>query len=69
MLPTAIVVSVTPRASAGGNSEWSDPAKDMVKPEEMVVLDRWAVGKSAKAAQEDIVKAYESYDFMKWCSA
>lgn len=27
-----------------------DPVKDMVKPEEMVVLDRWAVG-CAKAAQ------------------
>ncbi|STV35116.1 isoleucyl-tRNA synthetase [Klebsiella pneumoniae] len=39
-----------------------DPAKDMVKPEEMVVLDRWAVG-CAQAAQEDILKAYESYDF------
>ena len=51
-----------------------DPAKDMVKPEEMVVLDRWAVG-CAKAAQEDILKAYESYDFhevvqrlMRFCS-
>ncbi len=31
----------------------------MVKPEEMVVLDRWAVG-CAQAAQEDILKAYES---------
>jgi signal transduction protein with GAF and PtsI domain len=30
-----------------------DPVKDMVKPEEMVVLDRWAVG-CAKAAQEEI---------------
>ena len=51
-----------------------DPVKDMVKPEEMVVLDRWAVG-CAKAAQEDILKAYESYDFhevvqrlMRFCS-
>ncbi|MFE1282735.1 isoleucine--tRNA ligase [Klebsiella aerogenes] len=51
-----------------------DPAKDMVKPEEMVVLDRWAVG-CAQAAQEDILKAYESYDFhevvqrlMRFCS-
>lgn len=51
-----------------------DPAKDMVKPEEMVVLDRWAVG-CAKAAQEDILKAYEAYDFhevvqrlMRFCS-
>lgn len=51
-----------------------DPVKDMVKPEEMVVLDRWAVG-CAQAAQEDILKAYESYDFhevvqrlMRFCS-
>ena len=33
-----------------------DPAKHQVKPEEMVILDRWAVGR-AKAAQEDILKA------------
>lgn len=51
-----------------------DPAKDMVKPEDMVVLDRWAVG-CAKAAQDDIIAAYESYDFhevvqrlMRFCS-
>ena len=43
-----------------------DPAKDMVKPEEMVVLDRWAVG-CAKAAQEDILKAYEAkWGFLLW---
>ncbi|XPE49248.1 class I tRNA ligase family protein [Shigella flexneri] len=46
----------------------------MVKPEEMAVPDRWAVG-CAKAAQEDILKAYEAYDFhevvqrlMRFCS-
>ncbi|TCW46047.1 isoleucyl-tRNA synthetase [Phytobacter diazotrophicus] len=51
-----------------------DPAKDMVKPEEMVVLDRWAVG-CAQAAQKDIISAYDSYDFhevvqrlMRFCS-
>ncbi|KHN53266.1 isoleucine--tRNA ligase [Pectobacterium fontis] len=51
-----------------------DPQKDSVKPEEMVVLDRWAVG-CAKAAQEEILEAYESYDFhrvvqrlMQFCS-
>ncbi|MFQ7389940.1 MAG: class I tRNA ligase family protein [Escherichia sp.] len=56
-----------------GQTELFDPA-DMVKPEEMVVLDRWAVG-CAKAAQEDILKAYEAYDFhevvqrlMRFCS-
>lgn len=51
-----------------------DPAKDKVQPEEMVVLDRWAVS-CAEAAQRDIVQAYESYDFhevvqrlMRFCS-
>ncbi|MBJ3813503.1 isoleucine--tRNA ligase [Shimwellia pseudoproteus] len=51
-----------------------DPVKDMVKPEEMVVLDRWAVG-CALEAQADIIKSYESYDFhevvqrlMRFCS-
>ncbi len=33
-------------------------ATDMVKPEEMVVLDRWAVG-CAKTAQQILKKAYE----------
>ncbi|MWN32395.1 MULTISPECIES: isoleucine--tRNA ligase [unclassified Gilliamella] len=41
-----------------------DPVKDMVKPEDMVVLDRWAVS-MAKEAQEQIVQAYENYDFHK----
>ncbi len=40
-----------------------DPAVDMVKAEDMVVLDRWAVGR-AKAAQEEITKHYEEYDFL-----
>ncbi|MEC5343965.1 isoleucine--tRNA ligase [Brenneria populi] len=51
-----------------------DPQKDKVKPEEMVVLDRWAVG-CAQAAQEEIAEAYDSYDFhrvvqrlMQFCS-
>ncbi|ADN00107.1 isoleucine--tRNA ligase [Dickeya dadantii] len=51
-----------------------DPAQHSVKPEDMVVLDRWAVG-CAKAAQDEIVEAYESYDFhrvvqrlMQFCS-
>ncbi len=41
-----------------------DPAKDMIKPEDMVVLDRWAVS-MAKEAQDQIIQAYESYDFHK----
>ncbi|MDF7679891.1 isoleucine--tRNA ligase [Enterobacteriaceae bacterium ESL0689] len=51
-----------------------DPAKDQVSPEEMVVLDRWAVG-CAQAAQQDILRAYQAYDFhevvqrlMRFCS-
>ncbi|AVQ88183.1 isoleucine--tRNA ligase [Plesiomonas shigelloides] len=51
-----------------------DPKLHMVQPEEMVVLDRWAVGR-AQAAQAEIIKAYEEYDFhmvvqrlMQFCS-
>lgn len=51
-----------------------DPAQHRVAPQDMVVLDRWAVG-CAKSAQEEIVAAYESYDFhrvvqrlMQFCS-
>ncbi|MCO6557137.1 MAG: isoleucine--tRNA ligase [Gilliamella sp.] len=41
-----------------------DPAKDMVKQEDMVILDRWAVS-MAKEAQEQIIQAYQNYDFHK----
>ena len=51
-----------------------NPATDSVKPEEMVVVDRWAVGR-ALAAQNDILNSYENYDFhevvqrlMQFCS-
>ncbi|MGL4002014.1 isoleucine--tRNA ligase [Pantoea eucalypti] len=51
-----------------------NPVTDLVKPEEMVVVDRWAVGR-AQAAQADIVASYENYDFheviqrlMQFCS-
>ncbi|ADP10076.1 isoleucyl-tRNA synthetase [Erwinia sp. Ejp617] len=51
-----------------------NPETDKVKPEEMVVLDRWAVSR-ALAAQNDIVASYEAYDFhevvqrlMQFCS-
>ncbi|MBT0403771.1 isoleucine--tRNA ligase [Morganella morganii] len=51
-----------------------NPETDMVKPEEMIVADRWAVGR-ALAAQADILKSYEAYDFhevvqrlMQFCS-
>ncbi|ASG02914.1 isoleucine--tRNA ligase [Vibrio anguillarum] len=38
-----------------------NPATDMVAADEMVSLDRWAVGR-AFAAQQEIVKAYEEYN-------
>lgn len=51
-----------------------NPATDLVKPEEMVVVDRWAVGR-AQAAQAYIIASYEHYDFheviqrlMQFCS-
>lgn len=51
-----------------------NPATDSVKPEDMVILDRWAVG-CAQEAQADILASYESYDFhevvqrmMRFCS-
>ncbi len=51
-----------------------NPETDMVKPEEMVTLDRWAVG-CAQEAQADILASYENYDFhevvqrlMRFCS-
>ncbi|EMQ4857341.1 isoleucine--tRNA ligase [Morganella morganii] len=51
-----------------------NPETDMVKPEDMIVADRWAVGR-AQAAQADILKSYEAYDFhevvqrlMQFCS-
>lgn len=51
-----------------------DPSTDCLDPEDMVVLDRWAVGR-AMAAQKDIEHAYANYDFhevvqrlMQFCS-
>lgn len=50
------------------------PASHQVKPEDMVILDRWAVGR-AKAAQAEIAMHYANYDFhavvqrlMQFCS-
>ncbi|MEQ5127618.1 MULTISPECIES: isoleucine--tRNA ligase [Providencia] len=40
-----------------------NPETDMVKPEDMVVLDRWAVGRALEA-QKEITKAYDEYDFL-----
>lgn len=51
-----------------------DPKRDLVKPEEMMVLDRWAVD-CALQAQNEIKDAYDNYQFhavvqrlMKFCS-
>lgn len=51
-----------------------NPETDIVPVEDMVALDRWAVGR-ALAAQEEIVKAYEEYNthgvtqrLMQFCS-
>ena len=38
-----------------------NPETDLIAPEEMVALDRWAVGQ-ALAAQEEITKAYDVYN-------
>lgn len=51
-----------------------DPTSHQVKPEDMVILDRWAVGR-AKAAQAEFAMHYANYDFhavvqrlMQFCS-
>ncbi|CAG19014.1 isoleucine--tRNA ligase [Photobacterium profundum] len=51
-----------------------NPETDLVAPEEMVALDRWAVGR-AMEAQEEIIKAYDGYNLhgvtqrlMQFCS-
>ncbi|NOI64784.1 isoleucine--tRNA ligase [Vibrio sp. 99-8-1] len=51
-----------------------NPETDMVAVEDMIALDRWAVGR-AKAAQDEIIKAYEEYNthgvmqrLMQFCS-
>ncbi|UVK76771.1 MAG: isoleucine--tRNA ligase [Sodalis sp. Fle] len=57
-----------------GNLNDFDPAQHSVNPKQMVVLDRWAMGR-AQAAQAEIIAAYENYDFhnvvqrmMQFCS-
>ncbi|WP_319783345.1 isoleucine--tRNA ligase [Oceanisphaera sp. IT1-181] len=51
-----------------------DPTTDMVAPDDMVLIDRWAVGR-AQAIQQEIVTAYDEYNFhlvtqklMQFCS-
>ncbi|OQV65381.1 hypothetical protein AK51_21490 [Serratia nematodiphila DZ0503SBS1] len=45
-----------------------EPSTDCVAPEDMVVLDRWAVGR-ALAAQQDIEQLTPTTISTKWCSA
>jgi isoleucyl-tRNA synthetase len=40
-----------------------DPKKDIVAAEDMVELDRWALGR-AHSIQQEIVEAYENYDLL-----
>ncbi|MDI3325236.1 isoleucine--tRNA ligase [Pontibacterium granulatum] len=40
-----------------------DPAKDLVAPENMVALDRWAVDRAAKL-QKELLSHYENYEFL-----
>ncbi|CAJ0991181.1 isoleucine--tRNA ligase [Pantoea sp. Nvir] len=56
------------------NLKGFNPQANAVKPEEMVVLDRWAVG-CAQSAQKDIIASYTKYNFheviqrlMQFCS-
>jgi isoleucyl-tRNA synthetase len=44
------------------NLEGFDPAQHQVAADEMIALDRWAVGR-AKALQQEITQAYEDYNF------
>ncbi|MRX27104.1 isoleucine--tRNA ligase [Kangiella sp. HZ709] len=44
------------------NLEGFNPKTDLVAKEDMVALDRWAVDKALKA-QQDIVEAYDNYNF------
>lgn len=51
-----------------------DPSKDSVSKEKMVILDRWAIGRTNKA-QKEIISFYNCYDFhsvvkriMQFCS-
>lgn len=45
-----------------GNLAGFDPKSDLVPIEQMVALDRWAVGRAA-ALQEEVITAYQNYQF------
>jgi isoleucyl-tRNA synthetase len=44
------------------NLDSFDPAQHMLQPNDMLALDRWAVG-CASALQEEVKAAYDSYEF------
>ncbi len=44
------------------NLDGFSPSKNLVEPENMLALDRWVVNK-ARLLQEEIIRAYESYQF------
>lgn len=44
------------------NVDGFNPAKDVVKPNKMLALDRWAVDR-ARLVQEEIIQAYHTYQF------
>lgn len=44
------------------NLDGFDPRENLVKPENMLALDRWVTNK-ASLLQDEIIKAYESYQF------
>jgi isoleucyl-tRNA synthetase len=45
-----------------GNTAGFDPAADCVPMDQMIALDRWAMGR-ARELQDEVVAAYRSYDF------
>jgi isoleucyl-tRNA synthetase len=45
-----------------GSLHGFDPERHMVKPSEMVALDRWALSR-ARALQDEIISAYRNYEF------
>ena len=45
-----------------GNLAGFDPQTDLVAPQDLVALDRWAIGR-AESLQKEIVEAYRNYQF------
>ncbi|NBW90225.1 MAG: isoleucine--tRNA ligase, partial [Gammaproteobacteria bacterium] len=45
-----------------GNLAGFDPATDIVDAEQLVALDRWAIGR-ARALQHEVIEAYRTYQF------